>query len=249
MILTAAPKLRMLAGPNGSGKSTLFQHLRRQYSFPFGYCLNPDEIDHELAQASRLYLGAWGVRIDNEKLKHFVARHPLSKRLEGSLPKIDGSALVAPRGYQAGYFTSIFCDLLRRDWISNGESFTFETVMSHPDRPRQLAQARLGGYRTYLYYVCTNDVIINSARVANRAAQGGHNVPATVIEDRYRRSLALLPTAIRHSTRAYIFDNSGEEHRLIAEYLDSELDKITSDPPAWFVDAMLNNRQNRQRRS
>jgi hypothetical protein len=147
MIATAAPKLRMLAGPNGSGKSTLFEYLRHRFSFPFGYCLNPDEIDHELAQASRLYLGGWGVRMDDAILSRFVARHPLSKRLKGSVPLVVGNALVVRRGYRAGYFTSIFCDLLRRDWMSNDESFTFETVMSHPDRAHLLGDARRRGYR------------------------------------------------------------------------------------------------------
>ena len=92
MILTAAPKLRMLAGPNGSGKSTLFQYLRYQFSFPFGHCLNPDEIDYELNRVSRLYLGGWGVQIEQSGLARFIARHPLSKRLKGDLPHLEGNA-------------------------------------------------------------------------------------------------------------------------------------------------------------
>lgn len=249
MILTAAPKLRMMAGPNGSGKSTLFQYLRHRFSFPFGHCLNPDEIDYELNRSSRVYLGAWGVQIDQSRLTRFVARHPLSRRLKGNLPQVEGNALVVRRGYRAGYFTSIFCDLLRRDWMSNEESFTFETVMSHPDRARLFSDALVLGYRTYLYYVCTDDVVINAGRIASRVAQGGHDVPASVIGDRYRRSLALLPTAIRHSTRAYIFDNSGKEHRLVAEYLDAKLVKIADDLPQWFVDTMLGRPRRKSRHS
>jgi predicted ABC-type ATPase len=81
--------------------------------------------------------------------------------------------------------------------------------------------------------------VINTARIASRVAQGGHDVSADVIGDRYRRSLALLPSAIRRSTRAYVFDNSGKEHRLIAEYLDARLVKVADDLPQWFVDAVL----------
>jgi hypothetical protein len=85
--------------------------------------------------------------MDDAILSRFVARHPLSKRLKGSVPLVVGNALVVRRGYRAGYFTSIFCDLLRRDWMSNDESFTFETVMSHPDRAHLLGDARRRGYR------------------------------------------------------------------------------------------------------
>jgi ABC-type branched-subunit amino acid transport system ATPase component len=159
MIRTANPKLRVLAGPNGSGKSTLFRHLRDTYSFPLGYCLNPDEVERELTQFGRLYLGGWGLWLSDVTLASFVRSHGLAGRLQGTLPRADGNVLVAPKAFRAGYFTSIFCDLLRREWISKEESFTFETVMSHPDRVKFLSEAVGRGYRTYLYFVCTNDVV------------------------------------------------------------------------------------------
>ncbi len=240
MIRTAAPKLRMIAGPNGSGKSTLFRYLRSEFSFPFGYCLNPDEIDRELRLTSRLYLGGWGIELDDARLAKFVRRHGLASRLKGSLPRLDGNSLVVGKGYRPGYFTSIFCDLMRRDWMSKDESFTFETVMSHPDRVDLLKVARQRGYRTYLYYVCADDVQINAARIASRVAQGGHDVPPSTIAERYVRSLAMLPAAILRSTRAYIFDNSGKSHRLIAEYLLGKLVGISDDLPPWFTDVALN---------
>ena len=55
-------------------------------------------------------------------------------------------------------------------------------------------------------------------RVAVRVSLGGHDVPAGKLQPRYDRSLSLLPNAIRHSSRSYLFDNSGKSHRLIAEY-------------------------------
>src|SRR5436190_20537801 len=131
MIRTPNPKLRMLAGPNGSGKSTLFRTLRTAYSFPFGYCLNPDEIEYELTHVGRLYLGGWGLQLNDAAIDSFVRSHGLAKRMTGELPKLDANALVAPKGYRAGYFISVFCDLLRREWMSKEESFTFETVMPH----------------------------------------------------------------------------------------------------------------------
>jgi hypothetical protein len=80
MTRTANPRLRMLAGPNGSGKTTLFNYLRRSFSFPFGYCLNPDDLDSELVRSGRVFLGAWGIDVDNDSLHAFVTRHGLGPR-------------------------------------------------------------------------------------------------------------------------------------------------------------------------
>ena len=177
MIRTPNPKMRMLAGATGSGKSTLFRHLREAYSFPLGYCLNPDEIERELTEFGRLYLGGWGLWLDDRKIRTFLRSHGLAKRITGGLPRAERNTLVAPKGYRAGYFTSVLADLLRREWMSKEESFTFETVMSHPDRVEVLRSALDRGYRTYLYFVCTNDVSINYERIASRVLQRGHDVP------------------------------------------------------------------------
>jgi predicted ABC-type ATPase len=118
--------------------------------------------------------------------------------------------------------------------MAREESFTFETVMSHPDRVQVLEDAQARGYRTYLYFVCTDNADINVGRIASRVAQGGHDVPESVRRKRYRRSLALLPRAIGASSRAYLFDNSGSEHRLVAEYESAKLVRRVEVLPRWF---------------
>ncbi len=70
-----------------------------------------------------------------------------------------------------------------------------------------LKQAQLAGYRTYLYFIATEDPSINIARVRARVHFGGHDVPQEKII-RYARSLDLAAEAIRYANRAYFFDNS-----------------------------------------
>jgi predicted ABC-type ATPase len=112
----------------------------------------------------------------------------------------------------------------------------FETVMSSADKIGLLADARLIGYRVYLYYICTDSPLINLARVANRVLDGGHDVPAEKIASRYGRSLSQLPDAIKLCDRAYLFDNSGMSHRLFAEFEQGRLVSIADEQPDWFVD-------------
>src|SRR5690606_9510281 len=90
------------------------------------------------------------------------------------------------------YFASVAADFLRQKLLERRVSLSFETVMSSPDKVALLAQAQALGYRTYLYYVATDDPAINVARVQARVQLGGHDVPEGKIPQRYYRSLDLL---------------------------------------------------------
>lgn len=140
------------------------------------------------------------------------------------------------------YYASVVVDFLRHRLLAQRTDFTFETVMSSPDKIAFLKQAQSAGYRTYLYYVATDDPIINVSRVRSRVALGGHPVPEDKIFKRYHRSLGLLRQAVSHSNRAYIFDNSGNEqdHTWVAEITDGKTFEIKSDlVPAWVVKVLM----------
>lgn len=99
---------------------------------------------------------------------------------------------------------------------------------------------RASGYRTYLYFVATEDPEININRVRNRVAAGGHPVPTEKIVQRYGRCLALLQAAVAASNRAYIFDNSGADLLLLAEVTDgTDLEFKVEEIPDWFMGAYV----------
>ena len=75
------------------------------------------------------------------------------------------------------YFASVAAEFIRQKLIKQGVTFTLEIVMSHSGKVALLADAQRKGYRTYLYYVATDDPQINVSRVINRVALGGHSVP------------------------------------------------------------------------
>ena len=100
-------------------------------------------------------------------------------------------------------------------------------------------KAQQAGYRTYLYFVATEDAEINVARVQYRVETGGHPVAEDKIRSRYVRSLELLPQAVAYADRAYIFDNSGSERVWIAEVTDGvEIEMKADEMPAWFKTAL-----------
>ena len=75
------------------------------------------------------------------------------------------------------YIASVLADFLLRRLLQQQASFTMETVMSSADKVELLKVAQSRGYRTYLYFVATEDPAINVSRVQNRVRQGGHSVP------------------------------------------------------------------------
>ena len=96
-------------------------------------------------------------------------------------------------------------------------------------------------FYSFLYFIATENPKINACRVANRHAQGGHDVPSDKIVSRYSRSVAQLRDAIPYLSRAYVFDNSGSEMQFLGEYA-KESGWIFAMPieelPAWFVGAI-----------
>ncbi len=233
----------MFAGPNGSGKSTLKSVLPLEL---LGVYLNPDEIEQEIRRQGFLDVSAYGVTATAEEVLPFM-------RSSGLLISAGHSDATQRLGFERGrlgfanvevnaYFASVVVDFLRKKLLKQGTSFTFETVMSHCGKVELLEAAQGLGYRTYLYYIATEDPAINISRVRNRVKQGGHAVPEDRIVTRYHRSLDLLMAAIRHTNRAYVFDNSGDNQQRIwiAAITDGKLLEMKTDQmPAWFKRAVM----------
>ncbi len=234
------PRLRMLGGPNGSGKSTLLELMKTQFPISLGYVQNPDVIEQDLRHTRQLDFTPWGLSVEPAELARFFAIHPLAAAHGIPAPPVRGNVLYLEDGGNP-YLVTVLADFMRRKWLASQASFTCETVMSGPDKVDLLREARVRGYRTYLYYVCTDSPLINQGRVAARVADGGHNVPGDKIAQRYRRSLVALREAATAVARAFLFDNSTAGHpaRLIAEYQEGHLLRVTEDLPNWYVSTLL----------
>ena len=108
-----------------------------------------------------------------------------------------------------------FSELLRFDCLSCAIPMAFETVMSRRDKLDFLQSAKSSGFFTELTYITTSDPAINIARVSQRSASGGHNVPEEKIVHRYTRSMDLLPEALHIVDVAKVYDNSGSTPILV----------------------------------
>lgn len=99
----------------------------------------------------------------------------------------------------------------REKCLTDGRSLAFETVFSAPDKIDFVRRARRLGYFVRLFFVATDDPVINASRVARRVMQGGHDVPIPKIIDRYVRAIANAATIAPEVDRLYLYDNSVED--------------------------------------
>jgi predicted ABC-type ATPase len=241
--VSAAPRVRVFAGPNGSGKSTLKSVLPETL---LGIYINPDEIERSARISGILDPSSYGIFDRPESILPFLTNSSFLREVElaanAQRLRFEDGKLVFRDVEANAYFASVISDFLRQKLLEQKVSFTFETVMSSSDKVAFLEKARRLGYRTYLYFVATDDPDINISRVRLRVRQGGHDVPEGKIVSRYYRSLELLLPAIRHTDRAYIFDNSGhnKDRTWLAEITNGETLQLKTDRiPAWFKRAVL----------
>ena len=237
------PRMRMFAGPNGSGKSTMKSVLKPEL---LGAYINPDDIEKEIKKSSWLNFDDFNIKPTQEELIIFLEQSTLLEKaaLKDEIFHVriaQNKNVVSFHDIEINsYWASVMADFIRFQLLKTHQSFTFETVMSSPDKVQLLEKAKQLGYKTYLYYVATEDPSINIERVKNRVKEGGHNVPEDKIISRYHRSLDLLLDAVKQTNRAYLFDNSSEKLSLVAEITNGATIEFKSEIQAnWFEKAII----------
>jgi predicted ABC-type ATPase len=101
---------------------------------------------------------------------------------------------------------------LREDCLAERRSLIFETVFSAPDKLEYVKKAMAEGFFVRLFFVCTDNPQINIDRIERRKKKGGHGVPHAKIISRYGKSIWNCSLAATFVDRAYIYDNSVEDH-------------------------------------
>lgn len=126
------------------------------------------------------------------------------------------------------YEAARVADQARETLLANKRPFITETVFSHPSKLELIERAAAKGYRVVLHIVVIpEDLAVE--RVRTRVESGGHSVPEEKVRARYQRVWPLLVQAIGRVDRASVYDNSTDETRLIAQFVDG----IPITPATW----------------
>ena len=102
--------------------------------------------------------------------------------------------------------------------LQKGETFAFETTLATKSYKQKIEWAQANGYEVTLLFFWLDSPNMAKKRVAQRVAEGGHNIPLETIERRYYNGIANLFTIyIDIVDICYIFDNSEGRKELIAQ--------------------------------
>lgn len=230
----------MFAGPNGSGKSTLIHEIDKVYNL--GYMINADVIKKQLG--NQRYINCrdfYPTDLHQADFLSFINKYKEDERNKSFLEKklfIENNILVCQETINS-YEAALVATFFREELLKNKVTFSFETVMSHPSKIAFLKAAKQEGFKTYFYFICTQDPEINKGRVLNRVEKGGHDVDASKIESRYYRSLNLLSEAFKIADRVFILDSSNQKRNVILEKNKNSILFHEEIIPEWIYTYLL----------
>lgn len=117
--------------------------------------------------------------------------------------------------------------------LDRNESFAVETTLSSRASIALMDRARSRGYEIHLIFVALDSPERCIARIRTRTLRGGHFVAEADVRRRYKRSIANLPEALRAADIAKVYDNSGNEHRLVLIARSGIVMSRAKEMPRW----------------
>ncbi len=141
------------------------------------------------------------------------------------LPFINADILVRTLGL-APYEAAIEAERIREIYVEKQIGFVSETVFSDPVASKLafLCRAVQAGFDVHLIFIQIRDVELSMARVRDRVAAGGHDVPEDKLKSRFARTQTNLRKACKVLPHVLIYDNSSYQapFRLKAEYREGK---------------------------
>ena len=92
--------------------------------------------------------------------------------------------------------------------INSGSAFMIESNLAREADYEWIDNMKRRGYEIILYFLCTEDVEENVARVKKRVREGGHDVPEHIVKDRYKMAIIYLRTRLHLFKETYLLDNT-----------------------------------------
>lgn len=110
------------------------------------------------------------------------------------------------------------------DLANKNVDFAFETTLSGKSYLSFLNSLKNKGYSIHLFFLWIPNIDIAIARIKERVAEGGHNVPTQDVKRRFYRSIHNLFKLYKPLLNSWIlFDNSSATPNIISEEKEGKL--------------------------
>lgn len=131
-----------------------------------------------------------------------------------------------------------------RTAIDKRQNYAFETTLGGETICRLLHEAAGRGIDIWIWYIALDSAENHIARVRARASRGGHDIPESLVRERYDNSRANLAGLLHKAAKVVVYDNSktvilekseAPEPRLILDYEKGAVrnKKQLKDTPGW----------------
>jgi predicted ABC-type ATPase len=173
----------------------------------------------------------------------------LLRRYPAELPYLDVDEIVRVRGSagapgaRMGAGREILASI--RAMALRKQSFALETTLSEFSIRQRLTDLVAQGYRLHLHFLWLPNAEMAIHRVADRVAQGGHDVPAPIVRTQYDGGLRNFENGVRMLTERWLaYDAfSAPRPRLVAQ--GGPGDDVSIDDLALWVNMRMRRRDAR----
>lgn len=138
---------------------------------------------------------------------------------EKNISPFDANRIIIKQGY---------------DIVSGHKSFALETTLAGHAHNHFIKIAKAEGYKLVFLYVFLPSVEQNIARVRQRVALGGHDVPEEDIRRRYTRSIDNMPDVCDKADVWEIYNNGGKKCKLFMRGIHDEATFVDDDNQEQF---------------
>lgn len=119
--------------------------------------------------------------------------------------------------------------------LQKGVCFTQETTLSGGRTERTVQAAKEAGYHIRLYYIGLDSIQESLARIRNRVAKGGHDIPTETVQRRFNHRFADVARILPYCDTAIFYDNENGFAE-VAEYKNGELLLKGPYRPGWILE-------------
>lgn len=124
---------------------------------------------------------------------------------------------------------------LLNKYLNDGVSFNQETTLCGNSIFKTIKEAKARGYIIEMHYVGLDSADLAKKRIAKRVELGGHGIPDTDVERRYKNSFENLSRIIPQCDLVALYDNS-TEFRRFAIFKQGNLIRLSNNIPLWYRD-------------
>ncbi len=184
------------------------------------------------------------MKIYSEKVFYLIGgpngsgKTTLARELIGDHPEVaflNADDIQRENNVSAGRAGVILLDKMEEIFSAHA-SFAFETTLSGHIHNKFIKRAKADGYKIVFLYVILSSVEQNLARVRQRVALGGHDVPESIVRRRYAKSMLNFEPVASMSDQWELYYNGGKNYELLARGVHDSVDIVNNPKYTSFVE-------------